>query len=266
LGFFRASYTKPGPGVPKDEPRKKGVARFFEVLGRDFGDLLKLNLLFCICVLPSIAAFIAGLFGYYFGIMLIVSLLAAFPVGGAVTAYMFYITKMLRDDPSFVWFDFKRKFLENYRQAAPVGMICMAFVYAQIWLWGSFMLGDPGIDVILPFVAFLSIIVFLMITPYFFLHFAYIDLNTIQTVKNSVLMSLAYIPRSFMGALLGGLMWIAFALFFPVSLLFVPIVILIGISISILLNLMWIWPPFDSHFKIEETLIKRLEEEESGEA
>ena len=105
-----------------------------------------------------------------------------------------------------------------------------------------------------------------MITPYFFLHFAYIDLNTIQTVKNSVLMSLAYIPRSFMGALLGGLMWIAFALFFPVSLLFVPIVILIGISISILLNLMWIWPPFDSHFKIEETLIKRLEEEESGEA
>jgi len=50
-------------------------------------------------------------------------------------------------------------------------------------------------------------------------------------------------------------------LFLPVSLIFVPIIVLFGLSISMLLCLMWIWPPFDAHFKIEETLIKRVEEE-----
>jgi len=64
-----------------------------------------------------------------------------------------------------------------------------------------------------------------------------------------------------MGALLGGLIWFTFALFFPVSLMFLPVLILVGISISILLTMMWVWKPFDEHFKVEEQLIARLEEE-----
>jgi len=265
MGLFSRNYDKPGPGVRKDEPRKKGAARFFELLARDFWDLIKLNLLLCICVLPTVGVFLPALMGFYSGITFILSLLLAFSVGGAFVAYNYYITKMMRDDPSYVWYEFKRKFSENYRQAAPTGMLCTAFVYAQILLWGSMILGEPGGDVVWFFVALLSLLVFWIITPYIFLHFAYIDLKTFRVIKNSVLMSFGYLPRSFMGALLGGLMWIAFALFFPASLLFVPVIALVGISISTLLCLMWVWPPFDKHFKIEETLIKRVEEEENTE-
>ena len=92
---------------------------------------------------------------------------------------------------------------------------------------------------------------------------AYIDLTTLKIIKNSVLMSFGYLPRSFAGVVMGSIIWVAFALFFPLSMVFLPIIALFGISISMLLCLMWIWPPFDAQFKIEETLIKRIEEEDN---
>jgi len=266
MGLFGRNYNKPGPGVSKDEPRKQGAARFFELLTRDFWELIKINLLFCICAIPTVAVFLMGLFGLFgnlSGISFILSLLLAFPVGGAMVAYVYYITKMMRDDPSYVWYEFKRKFSENYKQAAPTGILCTAFVYAQILLWGSLMVGEPGADVVWLVITLISLLIFGMITPYVFMHFAYINLRTSGILKNSVMMSFGYMPRSFMGALMGGLIWMAFALFFPVSLMFVPVIFLGGISISILLTLMWVWKPFDEHFQVEEKLIARLEEENS---
>ena len=46
VGFFSNMYTKEGPGVRKDQPPKKGIPRFFEILMRDYGHLLKVNFLF----------------------------------------------------------------------------------------------------------------------------------------------------------------------------------------------------------------------------
>ena len=169
----------------------------------------------------------------------------------------------MRDDPSYVWYEFKRKFKENYLQAAPVGMLCSAFILAQIMLWMSMIMDESSGDLIWLLVALFSLVIFGMITPYIFLNIAYIDLTTLKIIKNSILMSFGYLPRSLAGVVMGSIMWIAFALFFPVSMIFVPIIALFGLSISMLLNLMWVWPPFNAHFNIEETLIKRVEEEDN---
>ena len=115
MGLFKSNYDKPGPGVSKDEPRKKGIPRFFEVFAGNIGDHIKLSLMFCICVIPTAALFFTGLVGLYTGVAFILSLVFAFPVGGAAVALVFCITKMLRDEPGYVWYDFKRKFLENAR-------------------------------------------------------------------------------------------------------------------------------------------------------
>jgi len=264
MGIFNRNFDKPGPGVNKDEPRKKGFARFFELLTRDFGDLVKLNILFCLTVLPTAAAFALGMFGFYTLILLLLSLLLAFPVGGALVSCIYYITRMMRDDPSYVWHEFKRKFLENYRQAAPIGMLCTAFIYAQLWIWillfGALAVGELVGGIFWYFATLLASLLFMMVTPYVFLHLAYIDLKTFSILKNSVLMSFAYFPRSLMGAITGSIIWLAFILFMPVSMIAFPLIILIAVSLSMLLSLMWIWPPFNKHFKIEETLIQRTEE------
>jgi len=262
MGLFNRNFNKPGPGVSKDEPRKKGFARFIELLFRDLGDLVKLNLLLCICILPSVLVFLAGMFGFYTIYAFGLSLLLAFPIGGAMVATFYYITKMMRDDPSYVWYEFKRKFNENFKQAAPVGMLCTAFIYAQILLWGSLVFSDTAGDILWFIIALVSLIVFGMIAPYVFLHFAYIDLKTFSTIKNSVLMSFAYLPRSFMGAILGGILWIVFALYLPISLMVLPIMLLIGATMSILMCLSWVWKPFNEYFKVEETLIEKKEEKE----
>jgi len=261
MGLFNRNYDKPGPGVQKDEPRKKGAARFFELLIRDFWDMVKLNILLSICVLPSLVLFVLGFLGFYPGIAFILCLLLSFPIGGALVAYIYNITRMMRDDPSYVWYEFKRKFKENYLQAAPVGMLCSAFILAQILLWVSIIMNESGGELVWLLVALVSLVIFGMITPYIFLNFAYIELTTLKIIKNSILMSFGYLPRSFAGVLMGSIMWIVFALFFPVSMTFFPLIALFGLSISMLLTLMWVWPPFDNHFKIEETLIKRVEEE-----
>jgi len=265
MGLFNRNYDKPGPGVQKDEPRKKGIARFFELLVRDFWDMTKLNILLCICILPSLAVFIIGFLGYYAGFALLLSVLLAFPIGGAIVAYVYYITKMMRDDPSYVWYEFKRKFKENYRQAAPVGMLCTIFVYAQILLWVRMIAVDFEGDFVWFIVGLFSLVLFGMIAPYIFMSFAYIELNTIRIIKNSVLMSFGHLPRSFMGVVMGGIMWVVIALFYPYSMMALPFVVLFGVSISMLLSLMWVWPPFNEHFKVEETLVKRQEEKEEHE-
>jgi len=262
MGLFSRNFNKPGPGVNKDEPRKKGAARFFELFFRDLGDLVKLNLIFCICAMPSLVVFIAGMFGYYTGIAFGLSLILAFPIGGASVSYVYYITKMMRDEPSYVWYEFKRKFIENFKQAAPVGMLSAAFIYAQVLLWGSLIFSEETGELIWFIIALISLLVFGMITPYIFMHFAYIvDLSTFRVIRNSVLMAFAYLPRSFMGSVLGGVIWIIFALYFPLSMIAFPLILLLGVSISMLLSLSWVWKPFNEYFKVEETLIERAKEE-----
>ena len=272
MGFFRANYDRPGPGVSKDEPRKKGVARFFELLFRDMGDLAKLNVLFFVTLIPTSVWFLFGIIGFYTPISLIISLLLAYPVGGAAAACIYYITKMMRDEPSYVWFEFKRKFRENHKQAAPVGIFCMAFIYAQIliWssLWRSLIEGESIGGFFWYFLAFLSIVFFLMIIPYVFMHFSYIELKTRLILKNSVLMAFGYFPRTIMGALFGGMLWLIYALFVPAPVIASPILVLLTMLILMLvcftlcalLCLMWVWKPFDGQFKVEETLKTRSNE------
>lgn len=55
-GFFGLfDYNKPGPGVRKDEPEKKGVARYFDILGRRLWKMVALNFLY---VVASIIPFV----------------------------------------------------------------------------------------------------------------------------------------------------------------------------------------------------------------
>jgi len=219
--------------------------------------------LFSICALPSAAAFLLGFFGFLTGIMYILALLAAFPVGGAFSACAFCITKMLRDEPGYVLHDFKRKFLENSLQSAVLGMLCAVFIYAQVFIWGPLIAGN-AVDLAWLIMGIVILLIFGMVAPYVFLQIAYIDLKTSQILINSILISFINAPRSFMGAITGGVIWVVFALFLPNSLMAAPLFILIGFSVSWLLCFMWVWPNVDKQFRIEETLRDRKMNETNG--
>ena len=259
MKLFSRNYDRPGPGVNKDEPRKKGIARFFEVLFRDFFDLVKLNLIFCVCILPAVTVFLLGLYGIFPGVMYLASLVLAFPVGGALVAYVFCVTKLLRDDPGYIWHDFKRKFRENFKQAAAPGIACAAIIQVQVIMWIPVFMSGTETGLGWTAAMLVVLLIFTMVAPYVFVLFAYVDLKTLQTIKNGILLSLANAPRSIAGALCGGFIWLVFVLLLPFSLLFLPLILIIGFSLSLLLCFMWVWPPIDKQFAIEETLNARRE-------
>ena len=242
----------------RELPRKKGINRFIEVFLSEFREFIKLNLLFIAVVLPSAMIFFAGLLGFYSGIALILSLIVAFPIGGAISACMFCVTGMLRDEPGHIWGDFKRKFKENVRQAAAPGILCAALVYAQVYLWGPYIFGGVGVSGVWLIPGLVFLLIFGMIAPYFFLQVAYLNLKTKQILINSVILSFSNAPRSFMGAVTGSILWAAVVMLLPESLAVAPLLLLFGFSVSWLLCLMWIWPPVNKQFNIEEILRDRL--------
>ena len=260
MSLFKRDFSKAGPGVAKDEPRKVGVARFFEIVAREYRDLMKINVWFFVCVFPSIGMFFLGLLGIFeFALML--SIIAAYPIGGAYSASMFCMTRMLRDDPGFVWEDFKRKFKENLRQAGLAGLIVAMFIYTQVFLFWLPLMADWAF-VTSPWIIFglLMFLLFTMVTPYVFMHYAYIKLPTFKIIKNSTLLALSNFGRSFAGAIFGLLPWLALIFLLPNALLFYPLIPFIGFVFSWLMTLSWIWPVFNKHFAIEETLIKEQQE------
>ena len=61
MGLFPSSKDfKDGPGVEKDTPRKTGIGRFFELVGRDMSGMFLANLLTCIGFLPVICLVYIG--------------------------------------------------------------------------------------------------------------------------------------------------------------------------------------------------------------
>jgi uncharacterized membrane protein YesL len=54
MDWLRNYWLREGPGIPKDAPTRKGLALFGEIVGREWWELVKLNLLFIVFALPLV--------------------------------------------------------------------------------------------------------------------------------------------------------------------------------------------------------------------
>lgn len=99
MGLFQKNYDKPGKGVSKNEPQKRGFFRFFELYFRNFWMLISAQfwmLLLCIPLLPT----------------------------GLGQVGMAYICRMAaRDKHVFVTSDFFGTIKKNWKRALPLGII-----------------------------------------------------------------------------------------------------------------------------------------------
>lgn len=99
MGLFRKNYDKPGKGVSKNEPEKRGFFRFFELYFRSFWKLISAQFW---CVLLSIPVLTTGL--------------------GQVG--LAYVCRMAaRDKHTFVTSDFFGAVKKNWKRALPLGII-----------------------------------------------------------------------------------------------------------------------------------------------
>lgn len=54
MKWLRDHWRREGPGIPKDAPKRTGLALFAEIVGREWWELVKLNLLFALSILPLV--------------------------------------------------------------------------------------------------------------------------------------------------------------------------------------------------------------------
>lgn len=206
MGFFKDLYNKPGPGIPKNAPQKKGLALFFEILWRELFELIKLNLLFLLFCVPIIT------------------------IPAAIAAMSKVTTKMVRDENHFLWSDFTGAFHDEFLPATlggwllnliMLGSVASGFFYINLSTTNKLMMIPLIITTCVSFVATVS-------SFYFYPMITSVDLPLKRTLKNSFLLSFVCVGPN---VIAGGIFFVSTALcvmfFFPA----VPVILSIGCAL-----------------------------------
>ncbi|MDR1754081.1 MAG: DUF624 domain-containing protein [Eubacterium sp.] len=162
------NYNKSGRGVPKSAPRKKAFFRFFELFGRKFFLLLKLNLIYFLFTLPIITF-------------------------GPSTAALCAVTRSLvLERPVFMFSDFLDAFKENFKKGLILGVadiiLAGVFIFTITYYDLSVDMGSDGTDMIMLIMAICAAMLLLMAHFYIYLQLAATNLKLSGILKNSILM------------------------------------------------------------------------------
>ena len=250
-------YDRPGPGVNPDTPRKKGAARFFEVLGRDLGAFWCAGMLALLSALP----FILGL-GLSLATHAIFPMLLAGALGGMIAAPQLTglhdtILRSLRDEPGYWWATYRRVWKRNAKGSLLPGAVCGLILGMQVFSAWHMATNQGGMLSVL----LIGLILLGGLAQYIFAQVALLDMPFPSLLKNAVLLFFGYLPRTLLGVLWQGLYWGAIVLFFPLS---VPVLLATSFWLPAVLSLMAIYPPLEKSFNIEETLRKMRVDEMGG--
>ena len=253
MGLFHQNFDKPGPGISPNAPRKKGAARYFEVLARDFSTFWMAGLLAMISSLP----FALGLWFAVTTHSLIPMLLAGI-LGGMLAAPQIVglndtVLRALRDEPGYWWNTYKRAWKQNWRQSLVPGALLGLFVGS--WAWMLRAQAESGNTSTALWVAsFAGIFVCTGFFTWLLAQVPLVDLPLAQIAKNAGLMFFGFFPRTAAAALVLALYWGATLLYLPATIL---TILAFGFWLPVTIALMIVYPGLEKVFKLEETINAR---------
>ena len=135
MGLFpSANDFKAGKGVEKDAPRKTGVGRFFELVGRDMNGMFLANLLTCIGFLPVICLVYIGFLMNNLTVMIVSAIAGGILAGPALAGMYDTVLRALRDEAGYWWVTYRRAFKRNFKASIAPGIFYCVVVTAQIFL------------------------------------------------------------------------------------------------------------------------------------
>lgn len=178
MSLFGDRYTRSGPGIAKDAPKKKPFFLFWEIYFRKFWKMLWLNIITFIFCIPIVT------------------------IGPAITG----MTKVLRsyslEKNAFVFHDFWKGFSSNLKKSVPLGLLdILAVVSAFCSVYVYTALGDNaesgswfyyGLCVISLSVVF----VFLVMNFYAYPMIAATDLSFKNVIKNSFILTAVALKKN----------------------------------------------------------------------
>lgn len=255
MALFNFHFDRPGPGVSPDAPRKKGAARFAEVLGRDFLSFYLAGLLALVSALPLVL-------GLWFSIVThaVVPLVLTGVLGGMLAAPQFCglldtILRSLRDEPGFWWTTYRRAWKRNAKASLLPGAIFGLVLCMQIFTVAHY---DLASGVVLGALLVVGIFLLLCLAQFMFAQVVLMEMSFGGMLKNALFLFLGYLPRAALGAVWQLVYWGAVILFWPISGF---VLVITGFWLPALLTLLAIYPVLNKAFDLERQ-IKELRDAE----
>lgn len=167
MNFFGDYFTRPGKGIPKDAPKKRGLALFFSILGREFWNLVKLNLLFVLSCLPVIT------------------------IPAAITAMSRITLAMCEDSPYFLREDYWAVFKREFGRALGMGAIYAAWIALSVISGLMYLSAAEGQSFywVLVAVCLLSLLLAVMSAFFTFPMLARVQLSFGDILRNALILS-----------------------------------------------------------------------------
>lgn len=194
MSLFRPDYTRNGPGIDKNAPKKTGIALFFEIIAREFWQICKLNVLFLVSALPLVT------------------------FGAARAALSRCTINMVRDVPNNVWTDFGQEFKNNFIRSTMCGLAELFVIGVLLILIRSTAVNENSL---LQGVILSAIFAVRLFWGYFWPMLVTIDVPFAAAVKNSAALPVLCLKHSVPAVLCGTILHMISLWFFPLSLPFI---------------------------------------------
>lgn len=238
-------------------PRKVGVARFFELMGRDLWPFYKASILCCVGFVPG---FLAVFFGILSGAVWI-SLLGG-ALGGMIAAPFLCgmfdtVLRALRDEPGYWWHTYRNAWKQNWRDALAPG----ALAGAALGLWSWVLTALPDMTDVPTSVWVCMIVSGAVLVGFFTYVFAQLVLVSLplpKLLKNSGLFFLGFFPRTLAATLVQCVYWVPVLMYMPYTL---PVLLVTGFWLPVTIGLQVLYPGLDRAFALESTIRQRRDEE-----
>ncbi len=229
MGLFpSAKDFEEGPGVDKNTPRKTGILRFFEVVGRDLTGMFLASFLACLGFVPGICIV---LFGFASGSLVVMA--AGAVIGGAIAGPCLAgvydtVLRALRDEPGYWWSTYRRAFRQNWKNSILPGIFYGLIITLQVSLvYFCVTMPARGVQVGTGIWvgAILNLIVFHMLFTYMWPQVVLLNQPFHQTLVNSLLCMLGFLPHALAASLLQIVFWGIVILTMPLG---VVLMVLLG--------------------------------------
>lgn len=245
MGIFGRGYDKPGKGVDKNAPKKKGFFLFWDIILSKFMKFVQANSMYSVISIPwIILMYFAGVFlisGQLVPILMSDSLLEETQVGTFVfgfcsmfgvavfllwgsgpasAAYAYIMRSFTRGEHAWIMGDGKDKFKENFKQSMIVVLIDIVILVlganAVYFYYSAYAAYGSVLWLTLCYVTLLILVIYTMIHPYLYQLMVTFECSIGQLYKNAVLLALGKLPMNILLTFIeAALIFAAFSILSP---------------------------------------------------
>lgn len=256
MSIFSSDYSKPGPGVRPDEPRKKGPARLWEVVSRDVGSFFKAGFLALVSALPFLLGMAVAIGTHTILFMILAGVLGGLLAAPQLCGLADTILRSLRDEPGYWWVTYHRAWRRNAKATIFPGAVFGLIIGMELFtLFHMDGLGSTLTDWV---ILIAGLLLSTGLGLYFFQLLALLDMPMGTLLKNAALMFIGFLPRSLAAAAVQLIYWGAMIWYLSVAVYILPFT---NFWLPMCISWMILYPVVEKSFGIEEAIHRKQDAE-----